>query len=92
MAGRLHDAIAIINDVEQSKVESTVGEASAVLERLHFPICPVHLCHRAPFETAINAGRASPRPAQKARAQTRSAICGRRGRSARAAKKLKKVG
>jgi len=57
MAGRLQDAVAVVNNVEQGKAESTVGEARAALDRLSFPMCPVHLCHRPPFETAINAGR-----------------------------------
>ena len=57
MAGRLQDAVAVVNDVEPGKVNSTVGEARAVLERLNFPLCPVHLCHRAHFEKAINAGK-----------------------------------
>jgi len=57
MAGRLQDAVAVVNDVEVGKVNSTVGEARAVLERLNFPFCPVHLCHRAPLEAAINAGK-----------------------------------
>ena len=34
MAGRLQDAVAVVNDVEPAKVNSTVGEARAVLERL----------------------------------------------------------
>ena len=92
MAGRLHDAIAIINDVEQSKVESTVGEASAVLERLNFPICPVHLCHRAPFETAINAGKGITETSPKSPAADEIRNLWAALNQRVAAKKLKKVG
>ena len=57
MAGRLKSAIAVVNCVEPTKVKTTVGEARAALERLQIAACPVHLCQRAPFEAAINAGK-----------------------------------
>ena len=57
MAGRLQDAVAVVNDVEPGKAAGTIGEARAVLERLNFHLCPVHLHHRAPFETAVNCGK-----------------------------------
>jgi chromosome partitioning protein len=57
VSGKLRSAIGVINAVEQSKVESTVGEARAALARLDFPICPVHISQRPPIETSLNAGR-----------------------------------
>jgi cellulose biosynthesis protein BcsQ len=57
MAGRLPDAVAVVNDEEPGKADSTVAEAEAVLKRLGFPLCPEHLKHRPHFERAINAGK-----------------------------------
>ena len=56
-SGRLHSAIAVVNAVEPNKVASSLGEAEAALDRLKFPMCPVHICQRAPLESSLNSGR-----------------------------------
>lgn len=56
-SGRLQSAIAVVNAVEQNKVESSLGEAEAVLHRLNLAMCPVHICQRPPLETSLNSGR-----------------------------------
>ena len=55
--GRLQSSIGVINAVEPSRAVATVGEVKAALSRLKFPICPVHVCQRSPFETCLNAGK-----------------------------------
>lgn len=55
--GRLRHTVGVINAVEQSRAETTVGEARAALTRLGVSVCPVHVCQRTPFETSLNSGR-----------------------------------
>jgi chromosome partitioning protein len=54
---RLSNSVGVINAVEPTKIESTVGEARAALDRLGMPICPFHVCQRAPLESSLNSGR-----------------------------------
>ena len=63
-----------------------------MLERLNFPICTVHLCHRAPFETAINAGKGITETSPKSPAADEIRNLWAALNQRVAAKKLKKVG
>ena len=57
LAGRLDDAIAVINAVEPGKETIMVGEALAELDRFKMAAAPVHISKRPPVETAINKGK-----------------------------------
>jgi chromosome partitioning protein len=57
LAGRLKDAVAVVNDFDAKHRETVVAEVTAELKKFGLAVVPVSIPHRTPLETALKMGK-----------------------------------
>ena len=56
LAGKLKASVAVLNDLDESGVVASIGEAEAVLKAVGMPVAPVQIYHRPAYTAAIAKG------------------------------------
>jgi chromosome partitioning protein len=56
LAGKLKASVAVLNDLDESGVVASIGEAEAVLKAVGMPVSPVQIYHRPAYTAAIAKG------------------------------------
>ena len=56
LAGRLQASVAVLNDLDESGVVASIGEAEVVLKAIGMPVAPVQIYHRPAYTAAIAKG------------------------------------
>ena len=56
LAGKLKASVAVLNDLDESGVVASIGEAEAVLKAVGMPVVPVQIYHRPAYTAAIAKG------------------------------------